>query len=365
MLKQIFLKKLGKLSTQNVPETNNPHPTEVTAPEEHESHPIDRTFSFADAEKLAELLTEESVKSRPTFFRQHPHRPNTKKSQPDGHLQAGIEAPVNTPASSFLGQVSSTSTTSISESYNEDGTRTSKLSLVETFSTTADEGASSPPVSFSSRLKELDFETSAMGSTVREEIKTTTTITSNSGKSPSTGIQQAKRWGRTVVRDFTAPIRKYQIRQGKQPLARPKVDPIKPASSSTAKRPEVKLSKKELEIRLTAQSTSQSLENFNLQGGHGPPKPLSMRTFAKLDHFDHEITRISKELAQVKKEKEVFIRRIESDDFVDEDENVVQKSKGKKKKKTRKRGGKDEVHFEKGLSDENSTKKAKKFFVRK
>jgi valyl-tRNA synthetase len=200
-----------------------------------------------------------------------------------------------------------------------------------------------------------------MGSTVREEITNTTTITSNSSGSSSTGssIQTAKQWGRTFVHEFTAPIRRYQIRQGKQPITESIVNPVMPALPLTAKRSEVKLSKRELEIKLNGQSTSRSLQCYNLKGGNGPPKPLSLKTFAKLDHFDQEIMRISKELAHVTKEKEDFLKRIESDEFVDEEEEVVQKSK--KNKKNKKIGCKKDVHFEIGLFKKNSANKGPNF----
>jgi hypothetical protein len=360
MLKQIFRKKLGKLNTPNFPETNDSYETEMRPPAEQNSAPIDRNFSFADAERLAELLTEESVNSRTTFFRQHPRRPRASRSISEGPLRQGIIAPSSTPDSTFLSPIRSTSTTSISRSYEEARTRTSNISLVETCSTAADtETAESPPMSIS--MKERDFERSALGSAVREEITNTTTITSNNSgsSSPCLSIQTAKRWGRTFVHDFTAPIRKYQIRQGKQPLPDSTVDPVKSALSSTAKKSQHKLPKRELEVKLSGQSTSQSLQCYNLKGGNGPPKPLSVKAFAKLDHFEQEIVRISKELAQVTKEKEDFLRRIESDDFVDEEEEIVQKSKKNKKKK---RGGKKDVNLGTGLFKKNGANTATKFF---
>jgi hypothetical protein len=352
MLKQLLLRKAAKngtapfLSTPNDCNKNGKPPSEDSA-----LRRSDRNFSFADAEKLAQLLSEESRKTKSGFFRQRPRRTKMKRALSESGLQAGIEAPTSTPDPLFLSRVPSTSTTSISHSHGESGLKNSSLSLVETCSTTSEtEIIISTAVSLSKNdTLGIKLETAAENPTTKVTADITSTSQPTESSSLGSNIKQAKRWSRTLINDCIAPIRRYQIRQGKQPFIETKT--ACPAAGSSLKTPEIKISKERLAEALSTPSSSQKFLGYNLEGGYGPPKPLSVKTLDKLDHFDGEIVRVTRELSRIKKEKEDFLNRIESEDYIDE-EDVVHKSKKHKKKSGKKDKRSQKGMFNKGAKTE-------------
>jgi hypothetical protein len=341
MLKQLLLRKAAKNGTApfHANDSDNIQPAQAST-----LRPSDRNFSFADAEKLAQLLAEESRKDKSGFFRQRPRR-TKKRAKSESSVQPGTEAPTSTPDPLFLSRAASTSTTSISHSPGENGFKNSSLSLVETCSTNAEtEIVISTAVSVLKDETAGNAETSGEGSTIKVTTDIISTSTSHQTESSSLGsnIKQAKRWSRTLIQDCIAPIRRYQIRQGKQPDIDQKTDSaaVSPPAGSSSKTPQFKIAKEILEEALTKPSSSQKFSDYNLLGGHKPPKPLSEKTLDKLDHFDHEIVRVTRELSQIKKEKEDFLKHIESEDFEDEEDTIHKSKKHKRNSKKEKRGHK-------------------------
>jgi hypothetical protein len=137
---------------------------------------------------------------------------------------------------------------------------------------------------------------------------------------------QPARWGRNVLQDIKGPLRRYKIRQGKQPLIEDGPEDQHRQTEMMPRPP--RLSKHELEIAFSQPSSSQHLECLNLRGGDGPPKYRSERTLDRLEELDRELTRLHRQRVLIEMEKEELLSRV---DESDDEQGIFIKSKKKKK----------------------------------
>ena len=271
-------------------------------------------FSYADPEKLSEKLIEQSRRSKSGLFRQErPRRPiHIRRAFSDGCLlKDGIEAPTSTPEMLFLSRYPSTmSTTSTLHGSIKIGPHASRVSLAPTCSTTADMDIKpSNPVLESTnhlQLAEVDHSDST---TTPEESSSLPLLPRNQSFSIGSNLIQAKKWGKNMLHEIKAPLRRHKIRQGKLPALEVAYLPHIPAVGHVAP--------KEMPQRLfTNPSSSQQFRSTKLQGGTGPPKYLSEQTLNKLDQLDREHERMKNEIARLEKKREELLKRAQSEDIM-------------------------------------------------
>jgi hypothetical protein len=282
-------------------------------PEYGNVDPKDGNFSYADAEKLVEMLIEKSRKSKIGFFKQErPRRPiRIRRTLSDGCLlKDGIEAPTSTPDTLFLSRYPSTkSTTPTQYGGIEMGSNASNVSLVSTCSTAADMDTqlNLPPSQESNDSNETVRRANSEAKTIREKSKDLPGVPRSHSFSFGSNFMQAKRWGRNMLQEMKTPLRRYNIRQGKQPAF--EVTYLRPVSTAGGEIP-----KRTLDFAFRRPSSSQQFQNMKLQGGTGPPKYLSEQTLNELDKLDREEAKIKKELARLEKEKQQVLKRAKAGD---------------------------------------------------
>jgi hypothetical protein len=289
----------------------------------------DADCSYADAERLERLLTEESRRSKNGFFKQEwPRRPvKINHIVSDECLRKeGIEAPTNTPNTVFLSRYPSTkSTSSTLKSHVEYEPQTSKVSLTQTCSTKDDgipqtsETISSDVIdeSHSSRVEVSD------SSSVQNEVSSNTSLLRSESFSFGSNLMHAKKWGRAMLQEIKAPLRRHKIRQGKQPAPFIEETYLIPVQVG---RHHPSVSKELMNKILTQPSSSQQFQSLDLKGGTEPPKYLSKKALNILDKLDRELARV-KELARMEEGKENLLKHIEGEDCVKEGVECKEKRK--------------------------------------
>jgi hypothetical protein len=345
-------KRTEEVSQSGHYQTYNEEPN--VSNEDPELEAKDQTFSFAEASKLAELLLEQSRRSKSGFFNpQKPRRPlKSRRALSDGCLlsKGGVDAPTSTPDMMFnLSRYPSlTSTTSTQPSSFALDKHTSKLSLAETCSTTEDiEIKHTVTTEETVSTVEQPVDEGTPSKAIPKDSASLKCLPRTESSSFGSNLVQAKRWGRTMLQEIKAPLRRHKIRQGKQPALHNEVVYISPPRVSGYK-PAV--SKDVLDVAFTRPSSSRELQYMNLPGGVGPPKYLSQQTLDRLDEFDREQERIKKELERIDKGREELLRRAENEDSEEQDgltkkakedqKDTGSQEKQKKEKKKDKKGGK-------------------------
>lgn len=142
-----------------------------------------------------------------------------------------------------------------------------------------------------------------------------------------TSLLQAK--VRKVANAFQVwvPSRRVKIRDGKQQALEFGYPPATRRTSGPPPR-------EYLEAAFLRPSTSREFEKFRLEGGKKPPKYMPENDLNRLDEIDREEAQKLRELASLKKEKELIIRRAETESYpVD---NKRPKDSGKKETKKEK-----------------------------
>jgi len=290
----------------------------------------DETFSYADAQKLAQLLVEQSRRSKSGFFKpEKPRRPlKERRTLSESCLLKGIEAPSSTPDMLHLSRYPSTRSTGTTRSCIEIGHHTSKVSLAHSASTSADVELpmkSSPEVSQSPEQPKLQkMDTSA--------IETPTVVPclhrSLSFQSSSNLLQEKVRKFTSVFQTWT-PLKRAKIRDGKQQALEIHSPPV-------VRRPP-KPPKKFLDVAFLRPSTSREFENLNLEGGRQAPRYVSEKDLDRLDEIDKEEVQKLNELACLRKEREIIQRRAECENYKAETKNGKDVAKkGAKKDKEKK-----------------------------
>jgi hypothetical protein len=209
------------------------------------------------------------------------------------------------------------STSSTQQGRIEIGSYASKASLAPTCSTAADPDAH-PNVRSSQELNEPDNSDVKIVRPESQDLPRTQSFSLGSN------LVQAKKWGRNVLQEIKAPLRRHKIRQGKQPaLEMGNVPHVGVTASQTPS--EI------LNVEFTTPSSSRRFRNMKLQGGTGPPQYLSEQTLNKLDQLDREQARMRRELDRLEKGKEELLKRAQI-----EDKQIMNKEKqrlnGKDKK---------------------------------
>lgn len=305
MLKPLLTRKAKKYIETS---SSVVYPSESNAlPGHADTDSRDSNFSYADAEKLAEMLIEQSRRSKSGFFKQdRPRRPiHIRRSFSDGCLlNDGFEAPASTPDTLFLSRYPSTkSTLSTQHSCIEMDSYASNISLAPTCSTTAETDAQqhfilSQKSTESTEPADVD---NSDTKTIRNEARFIPPLPRSPSFSFGSNLMQAKKWGRDVLQEIKAPLRRQKIRQGKQPALDVGYLPwARVAGSEVAREP--------IDMSFTRPSSSQQFQNTKFQGGTGPPKYLSEHILNKLDEVDREQARIKKELVRLEKRKEELLK---------------------------------------------------------
>ena len=285
----------------------------TSSPGDQDAASRDGKCSYADAEMLAEMLIEQSRKSKSGFFKQErPRRPiHVRRAFSDGCLlEDGIEAPTSTPETLLSRYPSTKSTISTLYGSIDIGPHASKVSLAPTYSTTADMDAkSSNPVRESTDGLELVEVSPSDSAATLEESNPLPLLHRNQSFSIGSNLIQAKNWGRNVLQEIKAPLRRHKIRQGKLPALQVADLPQVPASRYEAP--------KEIPERaFTNPSSSQQFQSMKFQGGTGPPKYLSEQTLNKLDQLDREHERMKREIARLEKGREELLKRAQTEDII-------------------------------------------------
>ena len=286
----------------------------TSSPQDQGAVSRDGNFSCADAKKLADMLIEQSRRSKTGFFKQErPRRPiHIRRAFSVGcPLKDGIEAPTSTPEIPFLSRYPSTkSITSTLHGSIEIGPHASRVSLAPTCSTTAemDAKASNLVRELTDRLELVEVNPSD-STTTPEESNPLPPLPRNQSFSFGSNLIQAKKWGKNVLQEIKAPLRRHKIRQGKLPALEVAYLPHVLAAGHEAP-------KEMLEGAFTNPSSSQQFRSMKLQGGTGPPKYLSEQTLNKLDQLDREHKRMKRDLARLEKVREEILKRAQTDDIM-------------------------------------------------
>ena len=260
-------------------------------------HPRNRNFSYADVEVLAERLIEQSRISKSGFLKQRSRRPGNRTLSEGDYLEDGIQAPTSTPDMLFLSRYAST--TSTKSGLQNSLHLTPRITTAETCSATADVEEESTAESPSASA-EIEDDQLAMSQVNGLVSNITLEDTESQPRPPriesfslSSNLEQATRWGRNVLQDIKKPLRRYKIRQGKQPA--PYIESMTPMAAGRTP------SKKTLYMALSKPSSSQQFQSLNLEGGNGPPKYMSESALNKLDTQERKRqARIAKEEKHLK-----------------------------------------------------------------
>ena len=189
----------------------------------------------------------------------------------------------------FLSRYPSTkSTRSTLHGSIEIGPHVSKVSLAPTCSTMPDTDTkpSNPVLESTDRFESVEVNPSG-STTTPKESDTLLPLPRNQSFSIGSNLIQAKKWGKNMLQEIKAPLRRHKIRQGKQPALEIVYLPHIPAAGDEAP--------KEMPERVFKKpSSSQQFQSMKLQGGTGPPKYLSEQTLNKLDQLDREHERMKK-----------------------------------------------------------------------
>jgi hypothetical protein len=298
----------------------------TTSPVDQDPASNDGKFSYADAEKLSEMLIEQSRRSKSGLFKQErPRRPiHIRRAFSDGCLlKDGIEAPTSTPEMPFLSRYPSTkSTTSTLHGSVEIGPHISRISLTPTCSTMPDMDVkpSNPVLASTDRFEAVEIKPSGSITTPKESDPLLP-LPRNQSFSIGSNLIQAKKWGKNVLQEIKAPLRRHKTRQGKLPALEVAYQPHVPAVRHQAP--------KEMSERVfTNPSSSQQFQSMKLQGGAGPPKYLSEQTLNKLDQLDREHERMRREIARLEKGREELLKCAHVEDIKERDK---QRKEGKDK----------------------------------
>ena len=287
---------------------------------DHEAE--DQNFSFADAEKVAALLLEQSRRSKSRFFKaQQVRRPlKERRALSELCLFKGIQAPSSTPDTLHLTRNSSTRSTGSTRSCIEIKYQASKVSLAHTISTSAE---SESPVKTSLELFKPPESSKCQIADSSPVVTPTLTPCLGGNLSFHYGWDLLQAKIRKVARllQVWVPSHRAKIREGKQhPDYRPVV--------GNAPKPP----KEFLDAAFLRPSTSRAFENLNLQGGMEAPKYISEKDLDRLDEIDREEAKRLKELARLKKEREMIMQRVEFEGHNKDHKNVKGAKKDKQKR---------------------------------
>ena len=284
----------------------------------------DGNFSHADAGKLVELLLEQSRRSKSGFFKaENPRRPlKERRTLSENCLLRGIEAPSSTPDTLHLSRYPSTRSTGSTGSYIEIGHHTSKVSLAHSASTSAEV---EPPVKAVVEVSQPAGKQPKPKNVDARPVDRPTVIPClhrNISFQNSSNLLQAKvRKVASVFQTWT-PSKRAKIRDGK--LQAMEIEVV---------RPPMPLPPKEF----LDPSTSRQIEHLDFEGGKEAPGYVSEKDLDRLDEIDREEAQKLKEVARLRREREMIQRRAEFENYRPESKNGknvpkkdAKKHKGKK-----------------------------------
>jgi len=331
LLKPLLSKRAKKAGESSTSAASYPsgYANNQSAANGSDSEVGDGNFSYADAEKLAELLLEQSRRSKSGFFKsEKPRRPlKERRTLSESCLLKGIEAPSSTPDILHLSRYPSTRSTGSTGCCIEIGHHTSKVSLAHSASTSADvESPVKTSVEGSQPLKEpkqRNFDAKPV-----EPPSVIPCLHRSLSFQGSSNLLQAKvRKVANVFQTWT-PLKRAKIRDGKQQAMEIDDPPV-------VFHPQ-KNRKEFLDVSFLKPSTSREFENLNLEGGKEAPRYLSEKDLDRLDEIDREEWQKLKELARLRKEREL-IQRGEFENYKPESKNAKDvPKKGAKKEKDKK-----------------------------
>jgi hypothetical protein len=279
----------------------------------------DGNFSHADAGKLVELLLEQSRRSKSGFFKaEKPRRPlKERRTLSENCLLRGIEAPSSTPDMLHLSRYPSTRSTGSTGSYIEIGHHTSKVSLAHSASTSAEV---EPPVKAVSEVSQPPGKQPKPKNLDARPVDRSSIIPclhrNISFQSGSNLLQAKVRKVASVFQTWT-PSKRAKIRDGKQQAM--EIEVVRPPTPPPKD--------------FVDPSTSRQFEHLNLEGGKEAPGYVSEKDLDRLDEIDWEEAQKLKEVARLRREREMIQRRAEFENYKPESKNekfAPKKDKGKK-----------------------------------
>ena len=325
LLKPLLSKRAKKASENTTSATTYPSGSANNQTSTHgpDFEAGDGNFSHADAGKLVELLLEQSRRSKSGFFKaEKPRRPlKERRTLSENCLLRGIEAPSSTPDTLHLSRYPSTRSTGSTGSYIEIGHHTSKVSLAHSASTSAEV---EPPVKVVSEVSQPPSRQPPKNLDARPADRPTVIpcLHRNISFQSSSNLLQAKvRKVASVFQTWT-PSKRAKIRDGKQQAM--EIEVVRPPMPPP---PEYFLDP----------STSRQFEHLDLEGGKEAPGYVSEKDLDRLDEIDREEAQKLKEVARLRREREMIQRRADFENYKPESKNgknvpkkEAKKDKGKK-----------------------------------